>query len=121
MPFANTVKITTNHVPRPIVEAYELNAAERKEFDYLDWDAIDSGNDSAEFFRYKGTLYDLGEFSRIIPPNSKRCHPTESDAPEFVGWDGYASDSFFSGILIRYADRKSFDSEAGIIVGFYCG
>jgi hypothetical protein len=113
-------KVTTNNVPRPIVNAWELSDADRAEFDYLDWPAIERGEGSAEFFRYKGTLYDLGEFSRVIAPDSVRHHPMECAASEFQGWDGYQGDSFFSGLLIRYADRESFDSDAGIIVGWYC-
>ena len=53
--------IRTNNVPRFVVDAYELTLAERAEFDYLNWDAIDAGEDSASFFRFKGTTYDLGE------------------------------------------------------------
>lgn len=51
--------IKTNRVPRNIIDAYELTADERKEFDYLNWPAIDEGSDSASFIRYKGQLYDL--------------------------------------------------------------
>ena len=86
----------TNHVPRFTVDSHELTATERAEFDYLDWSAIDEGNDSATFFRYRGTLYDLGEFMR-------------TDLP---GWDGIATDSFFSVTVVKLVD----DGEA-VIVG----
>lgn len=101
------MKITTNHMPRPIVDAWELTEQEQKEFDYLDWLAIKNGNDSASFVRYQDQLYDLGEFSRIIAPDSKRCHPMECAEPAFQDWQGYMSDSFFSGLLIRYVDDES--------------
>lgn len=110
------MKITTNNQPRPVINAWELTEAERKEFDYLDWTKIENGEDSAEFFRYQGSLYDMGEFSRIVPPGSRRIHPMESDAPQFAGWNGYQSDSFFSGILVRYVGE---DYEY-IVVGRYC-
>lgn len=55
-----TITIRTNNVPRPTIDAYELTDNERKEFDYLKWDKIDAGEDSATFFRFKGQLYDLG-------------------------------------------------------------
>lgn len=115
MPFASAVKITTNNVPRDVINAWELSAAERAEFDYLDWQAIDNGEDSAEFFRYRGELYDIGEFSRIIPPGSKSCHPMECDSPDFVGWCGYTSDSYFSGMLVKYVDNGE-----RVIVARYC-
>lgn len=95
--------IKTNHVPRFTIDACELSEDEQKEFDYLDWDAIKAGNDSREFMRYKGELYDLGEFMRC--PNTAW----------FKDWDGYFSDSAFSGIVIKWAD-KEFES---VIVGTY--
>jgi hypothetical protein len=58
------VKITTNNVPRDLIEAHELTEHERAEFDYLNWPAIDRGEDSATFVRYHGVLYDLAEFLR---------------------------------------------------------
>jgi hypothetical protein len=32
-----TVKITTNNVPREILDGWELTAREREDFDYLNW------------------------------------------------------------------------------------
>ena len=96
--------IRTNNVPRDLINAWELTEREQRKFDYLDWPAIESGNESATFFRYRGRLHDLSEFSRVIPQGSPRCHPTEGDNPNFAGWDGYLSDSFFSGLLVRYVD-----------------
>lgn len=114
------IRIRTNNVPRDVINAWELTPAERAEFDYLDWEAIDDGRDSCDFVRYRGQLYDLSEFSRIIPPGSERCHPMECAEPAFQGWDGYASDSYFSGILIRWArdDNGKPDFER-VIVGLY--
>src|SRR5262245_13080732 len=88
--------IITNNVPRDVLEAYELSSAERAQFDYLDWDAIEAGEDSASFVRYKGELLDLGEFERWDNPAS----PTRG-----TGWDGMRSDTFFSGVLVRYLDN----------------
>ena len=79
--------IRTNHQPRNLTDAYELSAKERAEFDYLDWAAIDAGEDSATFVRYLGRLYDVGEFLR-------------SDGfGEF--WHGADTDTFFSATLIH--------------------
>jgi hypothetical protein len=58
-----------------------------------DW--VDDGNDeedAEEYFVYRGETYFLSEFLRI-----------ERNAPSWLKkFDGYHSDSFFSGILIRY-------------------
>jgi hypothetical protein len=86
--------IITNNVPRDIIDAWELSADERAEFDYLDWQAIERGEDSASFVRYRGELYDLSEFTVWDNPAS----PTRGH------WDGFRSDSYFSGLVVRYCD-----------------
>lgn len=96
------MKIRTNHVPRPILDGSDLSAEEREWFDYVDWQKVAEGSDSVSFFRYKGTLYDLHEFM-----------PTQN-LYDFTAWHGYQSDSFFSGILVKYTD----DHE-NVIVGTY--
>ena len=95
--------IRTNNVPRFTLDAYELTTKEKCAFDYLPWEAIDNGNDSATFFRFKGQLYDLGEFMRC----GHSCG--------MEGWDGYHSDSAFSGVLIKCVGNDT-DS---VIVGQY--
>lgn len=83
------MEITTNRVPRFTIDAWELTPAEREEFDYLDWQAIDRGEESASFVRYRGTLYDLGEFMA----------PTGDQFGSY--WHGYAADTFFSATLVH--------------------
>lgn len=98
------MKITTNNQIRPILHWWELTEKEKKEFDYLD---TENERDFSSFFRYKGQVYDLGEFMRV------------GNIPEFKGWDGYASDSFFSGVLVKYPVDEWGSMEEGIIVGWY--
>ncbi len=102
----DTPTIITNHVPRFIVDAHELTADERSEFDYYEWDKIEAGEDSASFIRYKGELVDLAEFEVWDNPSS----------PTRQGWDGIRPDSFFSGLVVRYAD-EAFET---VVVGRYC-
>ena len=101
------MQIITNHVPRFVVDAYELSPAERAEFDYLDWPAIERGEDSATFVRYKGELHDLGEFLTTSELSRGAGHH------DLSGWHGYRSDSFFSGLVVRFVDDES------VIVGRY--
>lgn len=96
----NAMRIITNNVARPIMDAWELTEKERKEFDYLDWEAIERGEDSASFFRYKGQLYDLGEFQRIGSPFATL--PADNPISQ---WDGLVNDSFFSGIVIKIVEE----------------
>jgi hypothetical protein len=88
--------IKTNNVPRATFSGYELTDKEKAEFDYY---APEELND-ALFFRYKGNAYDIGEF--LIAPESLKP------------WHGYLSDSFFSGIVVKYANNNE-----QVIVGKY--
>ena len=103
------ITIITNNVPRDVIYGFELTPAEQAEFDYIDWAAVERGELSPEFVRYKGELLDLGEFIAW----------TDHDyaARNFPGWAGYMSDSFFSGLLVRWPDGDDFER---VIIGrFY--
>jgi hypothetical protein len=96
------MQVVTNGVPRPVIDGFELTAQERAEFDYLDWAAIDEGRDSASFFRYKGELHDLGEFSADYGITKGAGLPEHLSA-----WHGYRSDSFYSAMVVRFVDDES--------------
>lgn len=85
---SNEIRVVTNNQPRDIVDAAELTPAERAEFDYLDWPAIDDGRDSASFVRFKGQLLDLGNFTR----------------GGLDGWDGSFGTSYFSAYVVRFVN-----------------
>lgn len=100
------IRIRTNNVPRFVLDASELTLTERAEFDYMDWAAMERGEDSASFIRYRGMCYDLGEFS------------TTRGLPEFnplTKWDAYMSDSFFSGVVVRYVG----DDYESVVIGTF--
>lgn len=80
------MKIITNNQARNVIEGYELTEKERKEFDYIDWDKVEKGENSTSFIRYKGELYDLNDTERST----------------IEGWDAMVTETFFSGILFRY-------------------
>jgi hypothetical protein len=95
------VKIITNNQWRPILRGDELTDKEKKEFDYINWDDFDEVMNQ-DFFRYKGEVYHLQEFMSALYFRKE--------------WDGIQSDSFFSGILVRY--DKEFEN---VQVGRYYG
>ena len=98
------MKIITNNQPRDILSWYDLTEKEQKEFDYL-------LEGDGSFFRYKGCTYDLEEFMYIganIAPHPQR--------ENWEKWHGYASDSYFSGILVRYTS----DCEQVIVGSYFC-
>lgn len=91
------ITIKTNNQERLVLDAYELTAEERTEFDYMDWDKLEAGEDSASFVRYRGWIYDLGDF-QVESGLLKGRQST------FPGWHGFVSHSFFSGVLVRFTD-----------------
>ena len=90
--------IKTNNHFIPILNSFDLTEDERKEFDYMD--DINEGS----FFRYKNLVYSLDQFMRI-----------DKHSPFPDGWHGYHSDSFFSGILVKFSDCN----EAVIAATYY--
>lgn len=83
--------ITTDHKWKNLLFGYELTEKERKDFDYMSQDEIET----ASFVRYRKCVYALSEFQRI--EKTIMCG-------ELLDWDGYASDSFFSGVVIKLSD-----------------
>jgi hypothetical protein len=79
------VTIRTNNVPRDLLDWSDLTNKEQAEFDYID----DPQYATQRFFRYRGWTYDVQEFMSANGNNA------------LMGWDGYSSDSYFSGVLIK--------------------
>lgn len=81
-----TVTIKTNRNWRKFSYRSEVPAKVlESQFSHLsdDNDAFDN------FFQYRGTWYHLSDFLGA------------SDMPELKGWDGYSSDSYFSGVVVK--------------------
>lgn len=76
---------------------WELTPKEQKNFDWYN----DAENGGLDFFRYRGSVYCLSEFMVTNGYNSP-----------FKDYDGYASDSFSSGVLVKYPkDDYGLDTE----------
>jgi hypothetical protein len=89
---------------------HELTPKERAELDYIT-------DDTNSFLRHQGHVYDLGEFSRIIPPEeigTRHLHPMclHDWHGDYDNWDAYLGDSAFSMVLIRYERDSSGDINA---------
>lgn len=79
--------IRTDNKWKQLKYRYEVpKAVLSTQFDYLD---EDDGNDG--FILYKGHWYHTSDFMRL---------PSGGD---FKGWDGAASDSYFSGVIVKLA------------------
>ena len=99
--------ITNNH-------EYELRAIDQipmrvvfDQFDYVldDPKDINSAHDySQRFFKYRGWWYDVSEFVRIeFERTNSFTTVVDKDSP-LARWDGVQSDSYFSGIVVKYTD-----------------
>lgn len=99
--------ITTNRHKLPLLSGYELTRKEREELDY-----IAPVNDEStwsectdRFFRYRGSIYDVYEFVRIVPRSEQVGfeHGVDADSP-LLKWDGIQTNSYFSGIVVKYCE-----------------
>ena len=97
--------IRTNNQSRAVLPWWDLTDKERKEFDYLD---SDMKRDEAEFGRYRGVVYDLHDMERGFGVSEMPA--------QLKAWDNYRSDSYFSGIVIRWVD----EGESVIFGTYFC-
>lgn len=88
------MKIITNNIPRPLACFLDLPEKARADFDYLE--------DPHEYrlVQYKGVWYDVWDSTTCTGAVA-----TDDTRHLFSGWDGYISDSFFSGVLFKFADE----------------
>mgnify|MGYP000314192078 FL=1 len=96
------MNVITNNKPRALLTWTELpEGIGESEFDYVE----DGDRYEPRFFKYRGAWYDAFEFEYI---SDQPCY-----AP-FRGWGAIQTDSFFSGIVLRFDDEFNF-----VIVGRY--
>lgn len=73
-----------------------------------DWNQEGEQNDA--FVVYKGEKHLLEDFTSVSGIND-RAHPFREE-----GWDGYISDTFFSGILLKWVPGSLWEQ---VIMGRY--
>ena len=93
------MQIITNNKPRPMLALYELPPQAQKDFNYILPDDI-----SCRFVKYMGAWLDCFDMQVIS---------REQGFSQFSGWHGIASDTFFSGVLVRFVNDND------VIVGRY--
>ena len=96
-----SLTIKTNNVPREMLMLFQLDEKDqkivRKNYDYFTEEELNE----QRFFDYKGFWYCLSDFLRL------------ENSEDLKGWDGYYSDSYFSGVLVKLVQEES------VIVGRY--
>lgn len=99
------MKVVTNNKFRKLMSYYELSEAQQKkvasDYDYTDYTEL-------SYFVYRGDVYSLDEFIRTNSMWSAGMGEL------FPGWDGYYSQGFCGGLVVRL-------SECGeeVIIGRY--
>jgi len=92
-----SIKIISNYQWRNFLYGHELPASVRGDFDYMNDEEFYSHN----FIKYKGHYYDVSEF--MLYKHECSDEVKNQDHSKWQ-WQGYQSDSYFSGVLIRYSD-----------------
>jgi len=90
-------QIITNWHKRELKYLFELDAKDQEtvkdQYDWMDEEELDC----AQFIKYRGCWYGLCDFMNV---HNKFWNP---NPPAWLKrWDGYLSDTFFSGVVIRY-------------------
>jgi hypothetical protein len=103
------MKIITNNHPRPLACLAELPGKVRTDFDYVG-DEFD-----ARFVQYKGVWYDVYDTQaiRTVPGAPMGWAMVVAEDSPLASWDSVVSETFFSGVLFRFADEDQ------VIVGSY--
>ena len=113
------INIVTTNVTRDVLYGYQMNhKVLKEEFDI----ETESMNDdeisdlcSMQFVKFRGVWYNLQDFITTAPGPWNHGLPEE-----FEGWDGYSSDSFFSGVLLKYArDDGRMDFDQVVMATYY--
>ena len=112
------INIVTNNVPRDVISGYEMDPKIlKKEFD-ID---IEGMNDdqigdlcSMELVKFRGVWYYLIDYKTTRPDHRNQALPEQ-----IREWDGYSSDSFFSGILLKYAREDDRIDHERVVLGTY--
>ncbi len=91
----NVMNIITNNQPRDLMHLCDFSQSDqdkiRKQFDWMHPDSIEY---NYGFFKYRGEFYHLCDFIST---------PAESTS-ELQHWEGYSSDSYFSGTVVRLVE-----------------
>lgn len=81
------MKIITNNKKRNLLHGFELPAKiyDKIRYDYM----VKEDFDNSLFFIYQNEIYSLSEFQK------------SDNIPELKKWQGYITDTYFSGICIK--------------------
>jgi hypothetical protein len=102
-----THHVKCNNIPRPLYGWHDLTNKAQDDFDYLPNNERDAN--TARFFEYRGSWYDLHDGFDVASSNIKS-----------LGFDAVQGESYFSAVAVRYFDRDGYLLDGGdsIVVGY---
>jgi hypothetical protein len=92
--------IKTNNHARELIPFADMPEKARKDFDYV----VGDDEYTPRFFCYRGEWYDVDEFVRIVARKDYRggfAYCADDDSA-LLRWDGIQTDTYFSGVVVRY-------------------
>ena len=98
------LEIITNNVPRDLLYPYELSNKDWEDTCYDEKDRQRAEQEGDTFIKYNNHVYSLADFMRV--EDNSPLKGVEDNSP-LKGWHGYLSETFFSGILIKYCEDTS--------------
>lgn len=97
------MNITTNNQSRELVSLADIPVSAQSHFDYIEGD----DQFTERLFQYRGAWYDTHEFVRIVKRSDVRTlgfgHTCDDDSP-LLAWHGIQTNTYFSGVVVRYVD-----------------
>jgi hypothetical protein len=92
-------KVITNGHPRPVILASELTEDDLRRLGYTP----DEGD---TFVHYRDWIYPISDFSTTW--GLSRNSEGSTTPADLQGWHGFLSDSYFTGIVLRYTEDNDF-------------
>lgn len=83
----NTITVVTDNKWKEIIYFEDLPKRWQREYDWA--------GEGSMFFKFRNYYYALGNFMAFRPAITDKRDP-------MYGWDGYAGDSYFSGMLVKF-------------------
>ena len=96
MLLVNVMNIITNNQPRDLMHLCDFSTADQEKIrEQYDWMNPEDIEYNYGFFKYRGQFFHLTDFIRT---------PSESIS-ELQHWEGYSTDSYFSGTVVRFVEN----------------
>jgi hypothetical protein len=95
-----TLRVATNNHERPVLHWLDLTAAEQRQFAYIR-DAGPAARHEFQGFRFRGELYDLGEFEPVHEAFSPAIQDVD-DTGALTEWSAALCQSATTAILVRF-------------------